>query len=251
MVASLTTQPGGKDRMALGRPDQLGRVNAYACIQELRGLFDSASDRVRESIPAPEDVLGLLRWSEQNVSSIPEDKRVRCYELRITLMRHIRREIDSRELVALKNASTDGVTLQQLAPMLGVKNKASVTNRRLRLEADAHRRPEQRRAPQTARQLRRERELAIERSETVRAAARALLAHQQDLLTNESIREDLAEIAHLTETAVTPAQTAALEAALRLLLRDISDLAATTGRPKTATVMAQRALDNAQQATTN
>lgn len=229
--------------MPRGRPAPPPKIKPSTLTEELRSLHKLAEDPNEESFPAPDDYPGWVRYAELHAKVLPDDSKKRSGIICILLIRLLTRELESLLHGAVRTAKSGGARHEDLAVPLGVRNKGSVTKLIQRLEVEALRSrgelaEDERRAPETHRNLRMAKAAALATLVEAQGAAQGLLAHRNELLTDEGIEEDLDYLA----TLMRPEQVMALGASLRLVVRDIRELAAATARPAARTTAAAEAL---------
>jgi hypothetical protein len=235
--------------MPKGRPRPLGDLNVNVLVEQLFALHRQADDPHLESFPAPEDVIGVLRYTGTRCNALQPQARRESARLRLSLTRYLHQQAESAALRSIKDARAADVTWAELAEVLGVDSKQGAQQYAQRLEAAATFGPDERRAPETLR--RRMQEKTAETAwhtrhhAELRGVVERLLANREELLADEAVVEWLDELAVSAGNCHTATEQAALSALLRLAVREIDDLATRTGRPVAATAGAQEAFNAA------
>jgi hypothetical protein len=240
---------------------RLGELDTAALVDRLRELHEAGGDPEFETFPASDELLLVLRHTERTAGDLrvdnskvdPKDVMGEAAVIRTKLWQYLREQADAGQLKAIEAGRSVGLPWHRFNEALCVNTKHGSQQKAQRLKAEQVRRPDERRAPETARAH----ELmdAAEKVERLGRITRNLplfpvahrLCHQlldnHDGLVIDGMSEWwLDDIAEVVDNRTTDLEKANLIELLASFVREIHKLARDQNQPATTTEGAQRAL---------
>jgi hypothetical protein len=240
---------------------RLGEINTAALVDRLRELYEAGSDPEFEQFPASDELFLVLRHAERTAGELrvdtakvdPKDVMGEAAVIRTKLWQYLREQADAGQLKAIEAGRAVGLPWHRFNEALCVNTKHGAQQKAQRLKAEQVRRPDERRAPETARAH----ELmdAAEEVERLGRIARNLplfpIAHrlchrlleQREGLVVDGMSEWwLDDIAEVVDNRTTDLEKANLLDLLASFVREIHKLARDRNQPATTTDEARQAL---------
>ncbi|MEU5539117.1 hypothetical protein [Streptomyces sp. NPDC020362] len=240
---------------------RLGEINTVALVDRLRELYQAGGDPEFERFPATDELFLVLRHAGLTAGELkvdtstvdPKDVMGEAAVIRAKVWPYLREQADAGQLKAIEAGRAVGMPWHRFNEALCVNTKHGAQQKAQRLKAEQVRRPDERRAPETARAH--ELTDAAEEVERLGRIARnlprfpiahplchQLLEHRDGLVVEGMSDWWLDGIAEVVDNRTTDLEKANLTDLLASFEREIHKLTRDRNQPATTTDEARQAL---------